>query len=90
MADPEVLGDLLQALPALLLADRLVDVGENRLRHLPGLFDLGAVVSGLGVMDDLWMLSARASCIVVNRTCLNSNGYRVILCTATMFLSVEQ
>ena len=53
LADPEVLRDFFEALFALLLADRLVDVLENPLGHLLRLLDLTPVLTGVGVMDDL-------------------------------------
>ena len=53
LANPELLRDLSETLPALLVANSLVDVLKNGLRHLLGSLDATAILTRLCIMYDL-------------------------------------
>ena len=53
LANPELLRDLSETLPALLVANSLVDVLKNGLRHLLGSLDATAILTRFCIMYNL-------------------------------------
>ena len=57
MANPEVLGNFLQPLTTFLLSNCLVDMVEHCLSHVLSPFDLGAIITRLGIVNNLRIMS---------------------------------